>query len=100
MKFWEPEMHRREFMGACAGAALTAATRRSSDAPVPVPASAEADGVPFPLTVMLWTVYGDLPFPERLEKVAEAGYHAVELVAEFKTGNLRTSPTRAARNAN
>jgi len=34
--------------------------------------------------VMLWTVYRDLPFEQRLEKVAEAGYHAVELVGEFK----------------
>jgi len=33
---------------------------------------------------MLWTVYRDLPFAERLAKVAEAGYHAVELVGEFK----------------
>ena len=33
---------------------------------------------------MLWTVYRDLPFHQRLEKVAEAGYHAVELVEEFK----------------
>jgi hydroxypyruvate isomerase len=33
---------------------------------------------------MLWTVFRDIPFPQRLEKVAEAGYHAVELVDEFK----------------
>jgi hydroxypyruvate isomerase len=84
MKFWELEMHRREFMGACAGAALTAADLRSSAAGLPIPAPAEAEGVPFSLTVMLWTVYRDLPFPARLEKVAEAGYHAVELVGEFK----------------
>ena len=79
-------MRRREFMGACAGAAVTAArgaasaTRKTflSNSP------ADADGAPFTLTVMLWTVYRDLPFPQRLEKVAEAGYHAVELVDEFK----------------
>jgi hydroxypyruvate isomerase len=76
-------MRRREFMGACAGAALTAAARRSPVAALPVPAPAEPDGVPFSLTVMLWTVFRDLPFPQRLEKVAEAGYHAVELVGEF-----------------
>src|SRR5215467_11959653 len=74
-------MHRREFMGACAGAALSAA---ASAAPMPVRTPVEADGVPFSLTVMLWTVYRDLPFSQRLEKVAEAGYHAVELVNEFK----------------
>jgi len=33
---------------------------------------------------MLWTIFNDLPFEQRLEKVAEAGYHAVELVGEFK----------------
>jgi hydroxypyruvate isomerase len=33
---------------------------------------------------MLWTVYRDLPFSQRLEKVHEAGYHAVELVREFE----------------
>ena len=32
---------------------------------------------------MLWTVFRDLPFEERLEKVAEAGYSNVELVGEF-----------------
>lgn len=78
-------MRRREFVGACAGAALTAAGRASARtlAPVPDP-SADSAGAPFKLSVMLWTVYRDLPFPQRLEKVAEAGYHAVELVDEFK----------------
>jgi hydroxypyruvate isomerase len=76
-------MRRREFMGTCAGAALSAAAARSSAA-LPIPAAGEADGVSFPLTVMLWTVYRDLPFPQRLEKVSEAGYRAVELVNEFK----------------
>ena len=33
---------------------------------------------------MLWTVDKKLPFERRLEKVAEAGYSAVELVDEFK----------------
>ena len=33
---------------------------------------------------MLWTVYRNLPFEQRLEKVAEAGYQAVELVDEYK----------------
>jgi hydroxypyruvate isomerase len=42
------------------------------------------EDTPFPLSVMLWTVYRDLPFAERLEKVHEAGYGAVELVGEYK----------------
>ncbi len=39
---------------------------------------------PFTFSVMLWTLYPKLPFEERLEKVAEAGYHAVELVNEYE----------------
>jgi hydroxypyruvate isomerase len=39
---------------------------------------------PFKISIMLWTVFNDLPFPERLEKVHEAGYRAVELVGEYK----------------
>jgi hydroxypyruvate isomerase len=33
---------------------------------------------------MLWTVFKDLPFEERLAKVAEAGYTNVELVGEYR----------------
>ncbi len=33
---------------------------------------------------MLWTVFRNLRFEERLEKVAEAGYRNVELVGEFE----------------
>jgi hydroxypyruvate isomerase len=80
-------MRRREFMGFCAGAAVTAASGRATattSATLLPNSASDTDGVPFTLTVMLWTVYRDLPFPQRLEKVAEAGYHAVELVDEFK----------------
>jgi len=66
---------RRQFIGAVAGAALAAASVS--------PESAEEE-TPFPLSVMLWTVFRDLPFGQRLEKVREAGYRAVELVDEFK----------------
>jgi hydroxypyruvate isomerase len=48
------------------------------------PTEGEAPGVPFKLSVMLWTVFSKLPFEERLEKVAEAGYRNVELVGEYK----------------
>lgn len=33
---------------------------------------------------MLWTVERELPFGQRVAKVAEAGYHAVELVNEYE----------------
>lgn len=78
-------MHRREFLGAAAAAAYTA-----SAVPLVPLSLAAADSVaspdttPFPLSIMLWTIYRDLPFDQRLEKVSEAGYHATELVGEFK----------------
>lgn len=72
-------MRRREFTRALAATAFAAA--------VPDTGS-QTDSVqkptPLKLSVMLWTIYRDLPFEQRLEKVAEAGYHAVELVGEFK----------------
>jgi hydroxypyruvate isomerase len=43
----------------------------------------EVSAAPFRLSVMLWTVFKNLPFDQRLEKVAEAGYHNVELVGEY-----------------
>jgi len=52
-----------------------------------MPSASETGDVPFSLSVMLWTVYRNLPFEQRLEKVSEAGYHAVELVGEFKDWN-------------
>ena len=51
---------------------------------VPLVAAGEAPAeIPFKLSVMLWTVERKLPFEQRLEKVAAAGYGAVELVREF-----------------
>jgi hydroxypyruvate isomerase len=35
-------------------------------------------------SVMLWTVERSLPFDQRISKVSDAGYHAVELVEEYK----------------
>src|ERR1035438_405311 len=48
----------------------------------------EVSGAPFQLSVMLWTVFTDLPFEQRLEKVAEAGYRNVELVGEYDKSKL------------
>ena len=81
-------MNRREFsrnvlagtLGMAAG--LSPLTREPAFAK---PSHAPAEiSMPFPLSIMLWTVYRDLPFEHRLEKVAEAGFTAVELVGEFK----------------
>jgi hydroxypyruvate isomerase len=74
-------MNRRQFGRTLAGTALAAPAL----AGLPVHsesalAEGEVSGVAFKISVMLWTVFQKLPFEERLEKVAEAGYHAVELV--------------------
>ncbi|KAA6455737.1 TIM barrel protein [Acidobacteria bacterium AB60] len=71
-------MDRRRFTQTLATAALAAAQLKIAAAE---PQSSEA--TPFPLSVMLWTVFNNLPFPERLAKVAEAGYRNVELVGEY-----------------
>jgi hydroxypyruvate isomerase len=86
-------MRRRQFFGACAQAgatvvattsAVTALSAATSLADSPAPQATANSTPPFKLSVMLWTVYEKLPFDQRIEKVAEAGYHAVELVNEYK----------------
>jgi hydroxypyruvate isomerase len=85
-------MNRRDFarkaaMGAIAGSAFAGSTLDASvrTDPAAGDASAPADpAVPFKLSVMLWTVFTRLPFQQRLENVASAGYSNVELVGEFK----------------
>src|SRR6266853_304808 len=73
-------MNRREFAKTAAGAAFSMALPANSvlDAAADVKPT-----VPFKLSVMLWTINKQLSFEQRLEKVAEAGYGAVELVDEF-----------------
>lgn len=85
-------MNRRAFARHLAGAALGAAALRETsplcarpNAPPQGPGpTGEDSGVPFKLSVMLWTVFERLPFEQRLEKVAEAGYRNVELVGEYQ----------------
>jgi hydroxypyruvate isomerase len=74
-------MNRREFARTAAIATLGAAAAPSVLSPAQ---TSGYNSSPLKLSVMLWTVYKDLPFEQRLEKVAEAGYHAVELVKEFE----------------
>jgi hydroxypyruvate isomerase len=74
-------MNRRTFTQSLAVAALSAAAP-SLPAAAPSNAAAPATSA-FPLSVMLWTVFTDLPFDQRLAKVAEAGYSNVELVGEY-----------------
>ena len=77
-------MNRRKFSKTIAGATLgTAALVLDPLASARAAAEAITADVPFKTSVMLWTILTDRPFEERLEKVAEAGYHAVELVGEY-----------------
>ena len=74
---------RREFgrilAESTAGSMLAAHIASAQQAP-----KTESGRAPFKLSVMLWTVFKNLPFEQRLEKVSDAGYEAVELVDEFK----------------
>jgi hydroxypyruvate isomerase len=73
-------MRRREFTRALAATAFAAAVPAAGGSQT----NSAQKSAPLKLSVMLWTIYRDLPFEQRLEKVAQAGYHAVELVGEFK----------------
>ncbi len=80
-------MNRRAFARNLVGAGIgAAALRRPSllNAEGVRTPGASVQDVPFKLSVMLWTVFRDLPFERRLEKVAEAGYTNVELVGEYE----------------
>ena len=74
-------MNRRAFLQTLAASSLAAAAPAASTAQQPQP---QTSGQAFQLSVMLWTVFRDLPFEQRLEKVASAGYRNVELVGEYR----------------
>ncbi len=82
-------MNRRDFARSVAGTLLAPSVlAHGLAAETNEPSSrvnAELSSAPFQLSVMLWTVFRDLPFERRLEKVAEAGYRNVELVGEYAT---------------
>jgi hydroxypyruvate isomerase len=79
-------MNRRLFSKTLAGATLgRAAFALESFSPAARAAAGPTPGEsPFKFSIMLWTILRERPFEERLEKIAEAGYHAVELVGEYK----------------
>src|SRR5277367_1960129 len=73
-----PEMLRREFIRGVPAAGL-AASMPAALAAVDLPSlPTDSATSPFLFSVMLWTVERSLPFEQRINKVAEAGYHAVE----------------------
>jgi hydroxypyruvate isomerase len=80
-------MNRREFNRSLAVTTLGAITQVHGLSAAPAnhdAREAHTNEAPFRLSVMLWTVFRDLPFEQRLEKVAEAGYKYVELVGEYE----------------
>lgn len=80
-------MNRRTFARGLTGAVLSAPalalgeTLAAQDAELA--ARDRTSRVPYQLSVMLWTIFRDLPFEQRLEKVSQAGYRNVELVGEY-----------------
>lgn len=78
-------MDRRTFNRILAGAGVGALSAPSLlPAAGPNPAQSASGTAPYKISIMLWTVFQNLPFEQRLEKASEAGFHAVELVHEFK----------------
>jgi hydroxypyruvate isomerase len=77
-------MNRRKFHQTLAGAALAAAAMPARARAAWQGTSPAGAGTAIEFSVMLWTIFRELPFEERLEKVAQAGYHSVELVNEFE----------------
>jgi len=77
-------MNRRVFAQSLATAALAASASKLPATGLSRPEIESAHATPpFALTVMLWTVFTDLPFEERVAKIVEAGYNKVELVGEY-----------------
>jgi hydroxypyruvate isomerase len=79
-------MNRRTFAQTLAGTVAGAYGLNQTSNLFCEPAFAANKGevaAPFKLSVMLWTVFTGMPFEQRLEKVAEAGYRNVELVGEY-----------------
>jgi hydroxypyruvate isomerase len=68
---------RRSFLAAAGAACFAAALPTKSFSTPPATSS-------LPISVMLWTIDSRLPFDQRIAKASEAGYHAVELVDEYK----------------
>lgn len=69
---------RRQFATGIASAAIAGTVLKAEPSHIPSDANP-----PVPLSIMLWTVWKDLPFEQRLANVTRAGYTNVELVGEY-----------------
>ena len=75
-------MDRRIFAARLAAATLGAAAL-GDDLSFAKGSADTGSKAPYQLSVMLWTVFRDLPIEQRLENIAVAGYTNVELVGEY-----------------
>jgi len=76
-------MNRRTFSKTFANAALSAAAFGTAPK---LSSAAQGDNTaaPYDISVMLWAVFKDTPFEQKLDKIAEAGYKNAELVGEYR----------------
>jgi hydroxypyruvate isomerase len=77
-------MNRRTFAKDLAAATLGATVLANAPESARAGQAGESANVPYNISVMLWTVFRDLPFEQKLEKIAEAGFNQVELVGEYR----------------
>ena len=74
-------INRRQFAQGIASTAIASSLALTE--PTHAAQNTSAKNPPIPLSIMLWTVWTDLPFEQRLANVANAGYNNVELVGEY-----------------
>lgn len=82
-------MNRRTFTTSLAAAVLSVTSLKPKQlfgarkAAMNKPPDDKRPQLPMKFSVMLWTILPNLPFEQRLQKVAAAGYSNVELVGEY-----------------
>jgi hydroxypyruvate isomerase len=79
-----PPMNRRHFSKNFTGMALGAAAMSSGASRAQGTQNNGAANAPYDISVMMWTVFKDLPFEQKLGKIAQAGYKNAELVGEYR----------------
>ncbi|MBV8552177.1 MAG: TIM barrel protein [Acidobacteriaceae bacterium] len=75
-------MNRRIFSKTLAGTALGAAALEAAYRGNA--AAGESGGAPYDISVMMWAIFKDLSFEQKLDKIHEAGYKNAELVGEYR----------------
>lgn len=76
-----PIFNRRQFAQGIASAAVAGSVMHAE--PLRDSQDHKDENPPFSLSIMLWTVWRDLPFNQRLANVVQSGYTNIELVGEY-----------------